>query len=121
MARGDLEERAKLLARRWWIWAQGPGKQMALVALLTVARQIRRNLVARRLLSFPHFLVAIWIVILLWGERWVFESKVQTCAWKNWESWVSMAPPFFLFLMGFERPVLLTSLCNSPRERNRTI
>lgn len=47
-----------------------------------------RNLAPRRLLSFPHALVLVWMVILLWGERWVFESKVDDCAWKKWEKWV---------------------------------
>lgn len=55
---------------------------------MKAARQIRRNLTARRLLSFPHFLFIFWMLILLWGERWVFDSKIQKCDWENWEEWV---------------------------------
>jgi hypothetical protein len=43
----------------------------------------------RRLFSLPHFLVAVWIVALMYGERWVFKKSVQECAWDNWERWVS--------------------------------
>jgi hypothetical protein len=44
---------------------------------------------SRRLVSLPHIFVVIWALVLLWGERWVFESAVQACRWENWERWVS--------------------------------
>lgn len=28
------------------------------------------------------------MVILLWGECWVFDSKVARCDWDHWEDWV---------------------------------
>ena len=43
----------------------------------------------KRLLSLPHLFVAVWVLLLLWGERWVFESAVQACEWERWERWVS--------------------------------
>ena len=43
----------------------------------------------RRLLNLPHLLVLVWLLVLLWGERWVFESAIKTCEWGRWERWVS--------------------------------
>ncbi|KAK2591344.1 hypothetical protein QQS21_010969 [Conoideocrella luteorostrata] len=77
-------------------WICGPGRRMATTAATRAAHQIRRNLTSRRLLSFPHFLFLIWVVILLWGERWVFETKVQKCDWKHWETWPKEANPHHL-------------------------
>lgn len=56
----------------------------------------------RRLMSLPHLLVALWALLLLWGERWVFERAVEACEWETWERWVS----FVLFLFLFSLPVL---------------
>lgn len=50
---------------------------------------VRRNLALHRLFSFPHVLVAVWMLVLLWGERWVFHTSVESCNWDNWEKWVS--------------------------------
>ena len=72
----------------WRFWNER-GRRMALAALISAARQVRRNLTYNRLFSFPHLLVAIWVFVLLWGERWVFHSKVESCHWSNWEKWVS--------------------------------
>lgn len=88
MTAGDAYAAAAAQARRAWIWLQGPGQRIATAVAIGAAHQARRNLTPRRLLSFPHFLVAVWIIILLWGERWVFDSKVETCSWDHWEKWV---------------------------------
>ncbi|KAG5921293.1 hypothetical protein E4U42_005918, partial [Claviceps africana] len=77
-------------------WMCGPGREMAAAVAARTAHQIRRNLVARRVFSFPHFLLLFWMVILLWGERWVFDSKVQRCEWRNWEKWPKHANPHHL-------------------------
>lgn len=53
-------------------------------------RRLRRNLTLRRLLSFPHLVVAVWIFVILYGERWVFNSKVASCDWDHWENWVCL-------------------------------
>lgn len=42
----------------------------------------------RRLLCLPHFFVGLWLVLLLWGERWVFQDSIKACRWDNWERWV---------------------------------
>lgn len=83
--------------RRLLLWICGPGKQMASLLILAALRLVRRNLGLRRLFSFPHLLVVFWVVILLWGERWVFDSKVQDCAWARWEKWVSRSQARVLF------------------------
>lgn len=71
-------------------WICGPGREAAVTLALRTAHQIRRNMVPRRVFSFPHFLFLFWMVILLWGERWLFDSKVQKCDWGKWEKWVSL-------------------------------
>ncbi|KAK3329721.1 calcineurin-like phosphoesterase-domain-containing protein [Apodospora peruviana] len=82
----------------WHFWNER-GRHMALAALVSSARRLRQNLTYRRIFSFPHLLVAIWVVVLLWGERWVFHSKVESCNWSNWESWPAGADPHHLVLV----------------------
>ena len=53
-------------------------------------RQAQRNWHPRKLLNLPHLFVAIWVVLLLWGERWVFQSSIEACSWDQWERWVSL-------------------------------
>ncbi|KAK4192606.1 putative cell division control protein [Podospora australis] len=69
------------------------GRRMTVAFLLSTARQIRRNLTYNRLFSIPHLLVGIWIIVLLWGERWAFHSQVESCHWSNWEHWSPGAEP----------------------------
>ncbi|RDA91551.1 hypothetical protein CP533_4344 [Ophiocordyceps camponoti-saundersi (nom. inval.)] len=71
--------------RRVWAWARRGAAAMV--------RQAGRNLAARRLLSFPHGLVLVWILVLLWGERWIFGSKIGACDWQRWERWPKDATP----------------------------
>jgi hypothetical protein len=52
-------------------------------------RQVSQNWHLRRLLSLPHILIVLWALLLLWGERWVFENRIKACQWENWEKWVS--------------------------------
>lgn len=62
-------------------------------------RRFERNLLAwspRRLLSLPHAFIVVWVVLLLWGERWVFKSAVEECRWENWERWVGVYLSFLL-------------------------
>ncbi|CAJ0545302.1 Ff.00g087750.m01.CDS01 [Fusarium sp. VM40] len=91
-----LSVNAQQLAHQLRVWASGPGKRMAMSASERVARRIQRNLTSRRLLSFPHLLVLIWVVALLYGERWVFNSKVASCDWDHWEKWPKDAKPHHL-------------------------
>ncbi|RKF53569.1 Cell division control protein 1 [Golovinomyces cichoracearum] len=52
-----------------------------------------------RLLTLPHFCIAFWIVLLLWGEVWVFRSNVKQCDWSRWEIWPKNASPHHLILL----------------------
>lgn len=82
--------------QRLWAWAKGPGRQRATWLSLAAIHQLRRNLTSRRLWSFPHLVVVFWVLILLWGERWVFDSKVASCDWDHWEDWPKGANPHHL-------------------------
>ncbi|KAH0492491.1 hypothetical protein TgHK011_007441 [Trichoderma gracile] len=87
------------LLRLLWQWVKGPGMHRAAAAAAVVMRQVRRNMTARRLLSFPHLLAFFWMLLLLWGERWIFTSHVSVCDWKNWEKWPKGATPHHLVLI----------------------
>lgn len=78
----------RLLARLRIYW-HGRGKNLAWNFLMQAARRVKANLAARRLLSFPHLLVLLWMLVMLWGERWAFTRQVQSCDWDHWEDWVS--------------------------------
>ena len=41
------------------------------------------------LLNISLALIIFWYVALWWGEEMVFRSKIEACAWKEWEAWVS--------------------------------
>jgi hypothetical protein len=72
------------------VFLRGNGLKMATNAGITTAWHIKRNLRRRRLFSFPHLLVLVWILVLLRGERWIFHWKVDKCQWNKWEEWVSI-------------------------------
>ncbi|CZR55217.1 related to protein FR, involved in hyphal branching [Phialocephala subalpina] len=59
-------------------------------------RRLERSFHPRKLLSLPHVFIAVWVVLLLWGERWVFRSSVEDCRWENWERWPKEATPHHL-------------------------
>jgi ethanolamine phosphate phosphodiesterase len=82
--RAFMANAVRALVRFW----RDRGRHMALAAMLSMAHRMRQNLTYQRLLSFPHLVVAVWVVLLLWGERWAFHSKVESCHWSNWEKWV---------------------------------
>ncbi|KKA28709.1 hypothetical protein TD95_003790 [Thielaviopsis punctulata] len=69
-------------------------------ALAASARRLlwyaSRHLSPRRVFSFPHVLVIIWVIVLLRGERWVFYYKVNHCLWDKWEEWPADAKPHHL-------------------------
>lgn len=64
------------------------GKKVAWEALVRSTYQFQRNLSASRIFSFPHALVVVWVLVLLWGEHWVFHTTVERCDWDSWEKWV---------------------------------
>lgn len=79
-----ITQACRALARFW----RERGRHMVLAALVSAAHRLRQNLTYNRLFSVPHLLVAVWVVVLLWGERWIFHTKVESCHWSNWEKWV---------------------------------
>jgi hypothetical protein len=86
-ARALVAQATRALTRFW----RERGRRMAFTTMLSLTHRLRQNLAYNRLLSFPHLLVAVWVVVLLWGERWTFHSKVESCHWSNWEKWVRQA------------------------------
>jgi ethanolamine phosphate phosphodiesterase len=78
------------LHRRLGLYWNARGRALAWSVTMQVAAVLRANLAARRLLSFPHLLVVLWMLVLLWGERWTFTSQIQSCDWDHWEDWVSL-------------------------------
>lgn len=42
----------------------------------------------RSFVNVPNAFIAIWFLLLLWGERWAFHSAIKQCRWENWERWV---------------------------------
>ena len=45
-------------------------------------------------------LILTWLVTLWWGERWIFEHGVGSCAWQEWEEWVSQTQALPLASLG---------------------
>ncbi|KAK5172179.1 uncharacterized protein LTR77_003817 [Saxophila tyrrhenica] len=41
----------------------------------------------------------IWIYAIYWGERSVYHSSVEACAWEKWEEWPQEASPHHLVLI----------------------
>jgi hypothetical protein len=82
--RSLVSQALRSLVRFW----RERGHGMVFAAMMTTVYRLRQNMAYHRLLSFPHLLVAAWVVVLLWGERWVFYSRVESCDWSNWEKWV---------------------------------
>ncbi|OAA54347.1 Glycoside hydrolase, family 3 [Niveomyces insectorum RCEF 264] len=68
-------------------------RPLLLLVAQFVFRQLRHQLTPRRVFSVPHLLVAVWVLVLLWGERWNFAAKVARCDWDHWEKWPSGATP----------------------------
>ncbi|KAK3939693.1 hypothetical protein QBC46DRAFT_315368 [Diplogelasinospora grovesii] len=95
----DLRTLTAQGVRRLWRFWNERGRHMVVAAMVFSARRLRQNLAWHRLFSFPHLLVAFWVVLLLWGERWVFHSKVEKCRWSNWEQWPAGANPHHLILV----------------------
>ena len=71
-----------------YTFSRGNGAKMAAGFVTRTVWHVRRNLTRRRLLSFPHLIVLLWLLVLLRGERWLFHWKVEQCKWHKWEDWV---------------------------------
>ncbi|KAH6619547.1 hypothetical protein B0J18DRAFT_492342 [Chaetomium sp. MPI-SDFR-AT-0129] len=69
------------------------GQFIVRAAAARAVHRLRLNLSWARVVSFPHLLVALWVVVLVWGERWAFEWGVGGCRWEGWEDWPAGANP----------------------------
>jgi ethanolamine phosphate phosphodiesterase len=49
-----------------------------------------RKSLLRRVFSLGNVLILIWIYTIYWGERISFNSSINACDWRHWESWVCM-------------------------------
>jgi ethanolamine phosphate phosphodiesterase len=59
-------------------------------------RLTRRFPFLRRLSLTTALLTAVWLYTLCWGERTVYSSHIQPCAWEDWEKWPAGAAPHHL-------------------------
>ncbi len=86
----DILAIARSLVHQLWTYLHAHLRNQQGFSSLVVRAgyQFRRNMTRRRLLSFPHLLVFFWVFVLLWGERWIFATKVRSCDWDHWEDWV---------------------------------
>ncbi|KAI1076142.1 hypothetical protein F5B20DRAFT_556887 [Whalleya microplaca] len=87
------------LLQRIWAWCNGPGRHLAWSLAVRGGQQLRRNMTRRRLLNFPHLLVVLWVLVMLWGERWIFASRVRSCDWDRWEDWPAGVTPHRLIFV----------------------
>ncbi|KAH8899415.1 putative frost protein [Thozetella sp. PMI_491] len=92
----DLRTFLARSTRSLWRYWNDRGRHIVFAAMLASLRRLRQNLAPHRLLSFPHLLVAFWVLVMLWGERWVFHSRVESCHWSNWENWPPGVNPHHL-------------------------
>ncbi|KAI9732412.1 MAG: hypothetical protein M1834_001620 [Cirrosporium novae-zelandiae] len=44
-------------------------------------------------LNIPNILALLWMVLIWWGERHVFDKSIEACNWNAWESWPEVATP----------------------------
>ncbi|KAI9047629.1 hypothetical protein LZ554_008342 [Drepanopeziza brunnea f. sp. 'monogermtubi'] len=77
--------------------ASGPRESpFSMSTVRSCASWARQQWHPRNLLRLPHLFVLVWVLALLWGERWVFQSSVESCNWKSWERWPKEATPHHL-------------------------
>ncbi|KAL7268138.1 hypothetical protein RUND412_009250 [Rhizina undulata] len=49
--------------------------------------------------NVTNFVRVLWIMLVYWGERKIFEDAMEACQWENWERWPSHAEPHRLTLI----------------------
>ncbi|KFX97127.1 hypothetical protein O988_05015 [Pseudogymnoascus sp. VKM F-3808] len=70
-----------------------------LPSTLRNARRAARRPTLRSFVNVPNAFIAVWVLLLLWGERWAFHSAIKQCRWENWERWPQAATPHHLVLL----------------------
>lgn len=107
--------------QRLWSYASSDKQAYTPVSTATPHSRVPRRWQRwhpRQLLSLPHLFVLAWVLALLWGERWVFQSSVESCGWDSWERWVSSVGWYDLEIYG----VGTDKWClDSPRKQRRII
>jgi hypothetical protein len=53
----------------------------------------RRYTTRRYWFSITNLIRLFWLLLVLWGERWVWDSAISACAWDKWERWPAGATP----------------------------
>lgn len=89
---GDVLDALRRRLASLFVFLRGNGPRLAVNLAARGVWMLRRNLTRRRVLSFPHLLVLVWIFVLLRGEGWIFHWKVDKCSWDHWEDWVRIPP-----------------------------
>ncbi|KAK5133294.1 hypothetical protein LTR08_008028 [Meristemomyces frigidus] len=59
----------------------------------------RRYPFLRQFTVTTSILTLLWIYVLYWGERSIFTSGIEACAWDKWEQWPREAAPHHLILV----------------------
>ncbi|KAG9258154.1 calcineurin-like phosphoesterase-domain-containing protein [Emericellopsis atlantica] len=96
ITQNSITHSISILSFRLWNYLRGPTPRNL---WRRAVHRLAVNLTPRRVLSFPHLLVGVWMVVLLWGERWVFDSRVASCDWDHWEDWPKDATPHHLIFV----------------------
>ncbi|TLD25748.1 hypothetical protein E2P81_ATG09405 [Venturia nashicola] len=54
---------------------------------------VPRKSLVRRICSLGNILILLWVYVVYWGERTVFDRAIDECDWRHWENWPSGAQP----------------------------
>ncbi|OTB05124.1 hypothetical protein M426DRAFT_320180 [Hypoxylon sp. CI-4A] len=95
----DIFASARAMIGRLWGYTNGRGRHTVWTLAMKAGYQLKRNMTRRRVLSFPHLLVAFWVLVMLWGERWIFATRVRSCDWDHWEDWPTGTTPHRLIFV----------------------
>ncbi|KAK9325982.1 Metallo-dependent phosphatase-like protein [Lipomyces orientalis] len=49
--------------------------------------------VFKKLFTLVNIVRLLWVYVLVWGERQVFERAIRSCQWESWEHWPEGATP----------------------------
>ncbi|KAK5056121.1 hypothetical protein LTR84_012674 [Exophiala bonariae] len=55
--------------------------------------------IRHRICSLPTALILLWAIVLIWGERLVFQHRIDECQWQRWETWPTQAQPHHVLLV----------------------
>lgn len=95
----DLTIRIRRQALRQWRLASHTSVSVPRTWKFLKISKISKFNHLRDLVTFPHLLILLWVICLLWGERWVFTTSLQDCKWENWERWPKEATPHHLIFI----------------------